>query len=516
MRLDHPLSLFDKAIHCMRISLSGKMLVTLFVSVAIVMVAVIYLTVSHETQEMLHEMNAGSEEMTLAIYAGIKYPMAVGDNAAVERQLIDIGEKLKNIEVFICDVKQRIIFSSNKDVTRSEIGRYIYNENVRQALALSLESGRHPVEAFEDQVDGNRYLIRINAIPNQKECFQCHDSSRKVLGAIILRKSTDRNYFAIRGLRNANIFISIMGICAIITLSYALMTRLVSMPIRKLAADVRELPEKISAGNLEMRVTDRADEIGALQNSFDQMALELDEKRRAIEKAGRKLATANRELEAFAYSVSHDLRAPLRNIDGFSKILLDEFSENLDERAKHYLSRVRDGTARMSLLIDDMLTFSRIGRAELQLKRTRCRDIIGSIVEHLANEIKTRNVSVIVGELPDMDCDSILMHSLFLNLISNALKFTRTSERPEITIGYDRERQSVFVHDNGIGFDMRYHDKIFQVFQRLHLPEEYEGTGIGLAIVKRIAERHKGKAWAESGLGEGSTFFIKSPLFKEV
>ncbi len=497
--------------------MSGKILITLFVSVAIVMVAAIYLTVSHETREMLHEMNAGSEEMALAIYAGIKYPMSVGDNAAIERQLLDIREKLKNIEVFICDVKQKIIFSSNTERIRSEMGRYIYNEDVRQALTLALESGRYPVKAFEDQVNGDRYLIHINTILNQKECFKCHESSEKVLGAIILRKSTDRNYLAIAGLRNTNIFISILGICAIIALSHRLMSRLVSIPIKNLVGDIRRLPEKISGGtSLTPIESKRRDEIGELQNSFNQMAMELDEKRRAIEKSTRKLAETNKELEAFAYSVSHDLRAPLRNIDGFSKILLDEFSENLDERAKHYLTRVRDGTTRMSLLIDDMLAFSRIGRTELQLRLTHCRDIINGIIEHHADEIKRRNISVIVGELPDMECDPILMNSLFSNLISNALKFTRTVERPEITIGYDKQKGSVFVRDNGIGFDMRYHDKIFQVFQRLHLPEEYEGTGIGLAIVKRVAERHKGKVWAESGLGKGSTFFIKSSLFKEV
>ena len=223
-----------------------------------------------------------------------------------------------------------------------------------------------------------------------------------------------------------------------------------------------------------------------------------------------------RSLEAFAYSVSHDLRAPLRNIDGFSKILLDEYAATLDDRAKHYLMRVRNGTERMSLLIDDMLTFSRIGRAELQFKRINCSEIIKPVLDYYAAETEKRKVSVILQELPDINGDPVLMQSLFSNFISNAFKYSRNTEQPEIVIGYDRGRKAIFVKDNGVGFEMKYHDKVFQVFQRLHLPEEYEGTGIGLAIVKRIAERHHGRVWAESEPGKGATFYIDLPIFKEV
>ncbi len=504
-------------INYIRKSLSRKILAVLSASVAMVVAGIIYLTFTHETEEMLNEMTANNEEMASAIYAGIKYPMSIGDSRAVEKELLDIKETVRDIEVFICDAAQKISFSSHEDRLSSTMEKYISSEHARRTLRLALETGEHPENTVEETVGDRKYLVHIHTIFNRKECFRCHGSAKTILGAIVLKKSTDRNYAAIANVRNRNILISVLGICAIVALSHVLMARLVSRPVEGLAEDIRRLPGRISHGfNLSaMNIVKRTDEIGTLQKSFNRMAMELDEKTHAIEETSMELAKANKELEAFAYSVSHDLRAPLRNIDGFSKILLEEFSEKLDEKARHYLNRVRNGTMRMSVLIDDMLTFSRIGRTELQLRRTSCRDMISSIIEYYANEIAAKNISISLGAVPDIHGDPVLIQSLFSNLVSNALKYTRTIEKPEIMIGYDMQKEAIFVKDNGIGFDMQYHDKIFQVFQRLHLPEEYEGTGIGLAIVKRIAERHKGAAWAESKLNEGATFYVKLPVIKE-
>jgi light-regulated signal transduction histidine kinase (bacteriophytochrome) len=300
----------------------------------------------------------------------------------------------------------------------------------------------------------------------------------------------------------------------IIFISHIRITRLVSRPIRELSHDIAELPERIANDSLIGRAeVTREDEIGDLQKAFHNMAVELYEKNHALHMSNADLANANRELESFSYSVSHDLRAPLRNIDGFSKILMDDFSEALPDKAKHYLQRVRNGTNRMSMLIDDILAFSRIGRTDIEFKKMPCSAIVNSVLENLSEEIAQRNVAVTVGDLPVINCGPTLMQSLFLNLISNALKFTRNTEKPEITIGFDKMRRLIFVRDNGLGFDMKYHDKIFQIFQRLYLPEEFEGTGIGLSIVKRIAERHHGKVWAESEPGRGATFFIDLPTF---
>jgi signal transduction histidine kinase len=498
-------------------SLEVKVLAVLTITVTIIMLVVIWIDVINENRQMLEEMNANSEEIASIIRSGLKFRMSIGDSGSVQKQLVDLKKDMEGIEIFICDSNQKITFSTHEDLRKSEIRSHIKNKNALQALSHALKTGEHPDEIFEEQVSGKRYLIHINPILNQKDCFQCHGSTEKVRGAIVVRKSTDRNYAVTSGHRNTNIFVSILGLSAIIALSSTLISRMIIRPVIGLGTEIRRLPEMISHES-DIKVPDvkRTDEIGDLQDAFYQMATEIDEKTHAIEKSSMELASANKELEAFAYSVSHDLRAPLRNIDGFSKILLDEFSEKIDQKAQHYLKRIRDGTQTMSLLIDDMLTFSRMGRKELEMSPVHCNDIIKSVLKYYENEIKTRKISVHTDELPVIQCDLTLMQSLFSNLISNALKFTRNTEKPEITIGYDEEQKAIFVSENGVGFEMRYHDRIFQVFQRLHLPEEYEGTGIGLAIVSRIAERHHGSVWAESTTGKGATFYIKLPIFKEV
>jgi len=500
-----------------RKSLSKKILVVLTASVALIMLAVVYLTYSFETEEMLRTMDINNEETASAIYAGIKYPMSVGDSRAVQRELLDIKETVKDIDIYICDSRRTIKFSTNKDAVTAALDRNIPSKTTISALESALKSGDSPVSGFVEESGGKTYLIHIHAILNEDECFRCHGRAKKVLGAIVSKKSADRNYAAIANMRDSILIISIVGIFAIIAITQALLVRLVSQPLKALVREIKLLPEQISSDNfIPQSAIVRKDQIGVLQKSFGDMAVELYEKNHAIEKSNINLERANKELEAFAYSVSHDLRAPLRNIDGFSKILLDEYAATLDDRAKHYLMRVRNGTERMSLLIDDMLTFSRIGRADLQFKRMNCSEIIKPALDYYAAETEKRKVSVVLQELPDVNGDPVLMQSLFTNFISNAFKYTRNSERPEIVIGYDRGRKAIFVKDNGVGFEMKYHDKVFQVFQRLHLPEEYEGTGIGLAIVKRIAERHHGRVWAESEPGRGATFYIDLPIFKEV
>lgn len=499
-----------------RKSLSGKILAALSASVAMVMAVVIYFSHTHQTKEMLNALKNNNEELASAIYAGIKHPMSIGDSGAVEKALLDMRELMPDVEIFICAPGRTITFSSHEDRITSKMDEYLQSADARLALTRALETGTQPTDMLEETVSNRRYFVHIHSIANQKECVRCHGSEKQVLGAIVLKKAIDRNYAAIGAIRDNNIIISALGIIAIIILSYALMRVLISNPVKELAETIKRLPEEISHTiPFPRHYGKRLDEIGYLQDSYARMALELNEKTHAIEMTNEELAKAYKELEAFAYSVSHDLRAPLRNIDGFSKILLEDYSEQLNEKAKHYLARVRNGSMRMSVLIDDMLTFSRIGRAELQLRRSNCGAIIAGILENFSAEIASRNVSIKLGKLPDLLCDPRLMQSLFSNLIANALKYTRDTKHPEIEIGFNPGNDVLFVRDNGIGFDMRYHDKIFQVFQRLHLPEEYEGTGIGLAIVRRIAERHKGAVWAESKTGEGAAFFIQLPFARE-
>jgi PAS domain S-box-containing protein len=220
------------------------------------------------------------------------------------------------------------------------------------------------------------------------------------------------------------------------------------------------------------------------------------------------LEAANHELEAFAYSVSHDLRAPLRHISGFSRILIEDFADRMEPEAQQHLQRIEDGTRRMGLLVDELLNLARVGRHALKLQVGNLNSIIAEVVSLLQPDAEGRAVDWKIAKLPPATCDPILIRQVFQNLISNALKFTRTRERAVIEINHRQERGQtvIFIRDNGVGFDMKYRDRLFGVFQRLHRAEDFEGTGVGLAVVQRIVQKHGGTVWAQAELHKGATF----------
>lgn len=220
------------------------------------------------------------------------------------------------------------------------------------------------------------------------------------------------------------------------------------------------------------------------------------------------LEAANKDLESFSYSVSHDLRAPLRAISGFSRIVLEDHSAGMDGDGLRYLNLVEKSAQQMGQLIDDLLTFSRTGRQALNVQPVITADVVNAALDDLKTMQENRRVNINVGDLADCEADPSLLRQVWLNLLSNALKYTRKCDPAVITIGSRREggMDVYFVRDNGAGFDMKYADKLFGVFQRLHLTDDYEGTGVGLALVQRIVQRHGGKVWAEAKLNLGATF----------
>jgi PAS domain S-box-containing protein len=222
------------------------------------------------------------------------------------------------------------------------------------------------------------------------------------------------------------------------------------------------------------------------------------------------LEAANQELEAFTYSVSHDLRAPLRHIGGFSKILIEDFGSAMDPEARHHLERIGDGVHRMGLLVDELLNLARVGRHALKIQTTGLNSLVEEVVSLLHSEVKGRTITWKIEKLPYEKCDAVLVKQVFQNLIANALKFTRPREHTviEITHRYESGRTIFAVRDNGVGFNMKYQDKLFGVFQRLHRAEDFEGTGIGLATVQRIVHKHGGQVWAESELDKGAAFYF--------
>jgi len=246
---------------------------------------------------------------------------------------------------------------------------------------------------------------------------------------------------------------------------------------------------------------------------FTKVTQDITERKRAeqeIQQNSVALEAANKELDAFSYSVAHDLRAPLRAIDGFSRILLEEHAPTLAPEAQHHLNVVRRNSQRMGLLIDDLLAFSRLSRQPLNRQLVRSADLARQCVDELRAEQQGRRVEIAIGDLPACQADPVLLKQVWINLLANALKYTRKQEVAVIEVG-SREQAGAcvyFVKDNGVGFDMQYGDKLFGVFQRLHRPEDYEGTGVGLAIVQRIIHRHGGRVWAEAAVNQGATFYF--------
>jgi PAS domain S-box-containing protein len=235
-----------------------------------------------------------------------------------------------------------------------------------------------------------------------------------------------------------------------------------------------------------------------------------EELERRVAERTEELEASNRELEAFSYSVSHDLRAPLRAIDGFSKILVNEFGTTLPERAREYLDIVREGAQQMGRLIDDLLAFARMGRQTLGRRDVDTAELVRRSLDQLRGELNEREVDVRIGDLPNSIADPAMLQQVYVNLLANALKFTRTRSPAVVEVGLTQagDRQAFFVKDNGVGFDMRYADKLFGVFQRMHRAEDYEGTGVGLAIVQRVIHRHGGRVWADAEPDKGATFFF--------
>jgi PAS domain S-box-containing protein len=233
-----------------------------------------------------------------------------------------------------------------------------------------------------------------------------------------------------------------------------------------------------------------------------------------LEKRTTELQATDKELEAFAYSISHDLRAPLRHTVGYTELLQKNASSLLDEKNRRYMTMILESAKRMGNLIDDLLAFSRIGRAETRMTMVSLEQLVKEALHEVRPETDGRNIAWTIGALPVLYGDRSMLRLALVNLISNAVKFTRTRSPAEIEIGCTEGTEDetvVFIRDNGVGFDMKYVNKLFGVFQRLHQTEAFEGTGIGLATVQRIIHRHGGRVWAEGLVGRGATFYVSAP-----
>ena len=277
--------------------------------------------------------------------------------------------------------------------------------------------------------------------------------------------------------------------------------------------DGTEFPVDISLGplqandeNVTLAVVRDITELKKVASDLADRAAELQQRTAQIEEM-------NKELESFSYSVSHDLRAPLRAIDGYSRMILKKHADKFDQEALGKFNVIRENARMMDQLIEQLLAFSRLGKHQLSPAKLDLENQIGEIWKELAIANPGRRLTLNVANLPPCQGDRVLIRQVFANVLANAVKFTGTREEALIEVGGEVKGSEClyYIRDNGVGFDMKYHDKMFGVFQRLHRDEEFEGTGVGLSIVQRIVHRHGGRVWAEGEVGKGATFYFTLP-----
>jgi signal transduction histidine kinase len=346
------------------------------------------------------------------------------------------------------------------------------------------------------------------------------------LGTVLLHYSLDDLFADL--IRYVGIALLVLVASILVAIFVAIrVQRSFAQPIARLVAAARAISDDKDY-SVRVEPTRNRDELGVLIDTFNEMLVRIQKRDRDVEAARARfrklnaeleervlrrtaeLETTNKELEAFTYSVSHDLRAPLRRIDGFANLLVEQHGGQLSADAAHYLRRIRAGTQQMGQLVDDLLSLARLGRKKLILQVCGLTSIVEQVAGNMKREAEDRCIEWRIHSLPFVECDPALIEVVFMNLLSNAVKYSRTRPSAIIEVGSIEQNGQpvIFVRDNGVGFSMKYADKLFGVFQRLHRAEDFEGTGVGLATVQRIVLKHGGTIWAEAELDKGACFYF--------
>jgi len=376
-----------------------------------------------------------------------------------------------------------------------------------------------PIEGLPQKPEDGGYHFDHSHLIGFQSVFQ----GDRNLGTLYLKSDMGAMYERFQRYGTIVILVIALSFFLAYLLSKSLQKR-ISKPILALAETAKAISDLHDYSVRAIKFDE--DELGLLTDAFNQMLIQIQEQNREIISFNQKLEqkvmerthemeTANKELEAFSYSVSHDLRSPLRSIHGYMKILSEEYTDQFDDEARRLVSIILKNAKRMGQLIDDLLAFSRLGRKELLKQNVSMKDMINQVWEEHVQNAGERHIELVLKEVPDAYVDNVTIRQLWVNLVSNAIKYTRHKKDAVVEVGSEEgnDMLTYYIKDNGAGFDMRYYDKLFGVFQRLHSDKEFEGTGVGLAIVQRIVSKHGGTIWAEAKPNEGATFYFTVKKF---
>ena len=533
--------------------LGYKIMVAMLVIILLVLVAEIYMRIYFGTKDRLEIAATISRELADSVYAGIKYPMELGDSEAIKRELSDIKQKAKDVEVFICDFAHEIIYSTHEDKVNTSLADAIQNKAALKTINESLETGVEPLsdprKPLEDEVAERRYLIVVRPILNQKDCYHCHGSSRKVLGGLVIRYDAERTYAQVIAQRNRTFVIAISLLPIAVVLIYVMVTRLVRRPVENLAEKAKKFAEGDMSVSADVKTED---EIGVLGKTFNYMVESvssyskrlqeeierkttlLNERTRLLgllERANRDLRELDRLKSTFLANMSHELRTPMNSIIGYTELLMDRVDGPINEEQDKSLKRVATNARHLLQLINDVLDISKIeaGKVELEIKELDLKWFLDSVITTFEPITKQKGLTITVKideGFPLIYGDEDRIKQILINLLSNAVKFThqggitisaKLSERG-IKPGEPPIFAEVCVEDTGIGIKEEDISRIFDKFVQVDLTtiRQYEGTGLGLSITRGLVSLHKGVIWLTSKYGEGSKFYFTLPLKKEI
>jgi signal transduction histidine kinase/CheY-like chemotaxis protein len=529
--------------------LANKILVGMIGTIVLIMGTEILVRMYFGTRDRLELTNVAARKLASATYAGMKYPMAVGDKQAVIRQMADIKDTAKGVEVFVCDSQQQIVYSTHGEKVMTSLSNTIHNEDALKSLAEILRTGAEPNKSFKDEASGGKYFVYFYPILNQPDCYHCHGSSKKVLGSMAIRMSVEGVYETVAAQRNRTAVLTVLGILAVILATHLVVNRFIRKPVGELAEKAKRFAEgdttvSIGAGG--------EDEVAILGRTFNYMvgcvssakrALEEEIKRKTgalaersrlielLERANHELRNLDQMKSTFLANMSHELRTPMNAIIGYTDLLIDGVDGPVNEEQEKSLKKIAANSRYLLQLINDILDISKIesGRMQLNAKEVSLAWVFDSAVAVFEPLLRQKQLTLtfrIDEGLSTVYGDEDAIRQVLANLLSNAVKFTREGD---ITITAKLSRRGVepgeapifaeiCVEDTGIGIREEDLGLVFDKFVQVDLTtvKQHEGTGLGLSIARGLVALHKGMIWATSEYGKGSRFCFTIPLRKEV